>query len=345
MFIQYGGEESFYSELPELMEQWTRELQRDGGKLALFQQRLADIRPREGTSNKTFRDELDAMAMSLGLTMYPAILDKVVTNDWESIKNAVEDDVLRVTNATIATEKPDVPRSKSAVQKEVLRLPSAKITKEKPAVSSWGDVLYDAAQAYGHTSVLVPGEFTNYRPPLTNTQQAPRGPESAPAPAPAPPESAPAPAPAPEPSPGARAKTAAHDLKATGESLSGASSLEKIKLLEAIQLDPNLRAMVQAGMLNWADLMKTNDGSVVNSDGTKPELILDEAKLQDVQSKLLRLGLQQQAEADMQVQRYQRQRTTSGAKPGAGFFGNKSVYMGPRYTPGRLPNTKNVSLL
>ena len=166
-----------------------------------------------------------------------------------------------------------------------------------------------------------------------------------PAPAPAPPESGPAPAPAPEPSPGARAKTAANDLKATGESLSGASSLEKIKLLEAIQLDPNLRARVQAGMLNWADLMKTNDGSVVNSDGTKPELILDEAKLQDVQSKLLRLGLQRQAEADMQVQRYQRQRTTSGAKPGAGFYGNKPVYMGPRYTPGRLPNTKNVSLI
>jgi hypothetical protein len=239
-----------------------------------------------------------------------------------------------VTNATIATEKPDVPRSK-------LRLPS---DKEKPAVSSWGDAWYDAAQAYGRTSVQVPGEFTSVLVPLTNTQQAPRGPESAPAPEPTTaPE--PAPAPAPEPAPGARAKTAANDLKATGESLSGASSLEKIKLLEAIQLDPNLRAMVQAGMLNWADLMKTNDGSVVNSDGTKPELILDEAKLQDVQSKLLRLGLQQQAEADMQVQRYQRQRTTSGAKPGAGFYGNKSVYMGPRYTPGRLPNTKNVSLL
>ena len=170
-------------------------------------------------------------------------------------------------------------------------------------------------------------------------------PAPAPAPAPVPRESAPAPAPAPEPAPGARAKTAANDLKATGESLSGASSLEKIKLLEAIQLDPNLRAMVQAGMLSWKDLMKANDGSVVNSDGTKPEMILDEAKLQDVQSKLLRLGLQQQAEADMQVQRYQRQRTTSGAKPGAGFYGNKSVYMGPRYTPGRLPNTKNVSLL
>ena len=116
-------------------------------------------------------------------------------------------------------------------------------------------------------------------------------------------------------------------------------------MLEAIQLDPNLRAMVQAGMLNWADLMKANDGSVVNPDGTKPELILDEAKLQDVQSKLLRLGLQQQAEADMQVQRYQRQSTTSGAKPGAGFYGNKPVYMGPRYAPGRLPNTKNVSLI
>jgi len=166
-----------------------------------------------------------------------------------------------------------------------------------------------------------------------------------PAPAPAPPPVPPESAPAPEPSPGARAKTAANDLKTTGERLRGASSLEKIKLLEAIQLDPNLRAMVQAGMLNWEDLMKANDGSVVNPDGTKPELILDEAKLQDVQSKLLRLGLQQQAEADMQVQRYQRQRTTSGAKPGAGFYGNKPVYMGPRYTSGRLPNTKNVSLI
>ena len=333
LFIQYGGEESL-SELPILVDQWTRELQSDGGKLTAFLRGLAAIKPREGTSNKMFREELDALAMSLDLPMYPTALDELVANDWEYIKNEVENDVLTVTNATIATEKPDVPRSK-------LRLPS---DKEKPAVSSWGDAWYDAAQAYGRTSVQVPGEFTSVLVPLTNTQQAPRGPESAPAPEPTTaPE--PAPAPAPEPAPGARAKTAANDLKATGESLSGASSLEKIKLLEAIQLDPNLRAMVQAGMLSWKDLMKANDGSVVNSDGTKPEMILDEAKLQDVQSKLLRLGLQQQAEADMQVQRYQRQRTTSGAKPGAGFYGNKSVYMGPRYTPGRLPNTKNVSLL
>ena len=326
MFIQYGGEESL-SELPILVDQWTRELQSDGGKLTAFLRGLAAIKPREGTSNKMFREELDALAMSLDLPMYPTALDELVANDWEYIKNEVENDVLTVTNAIVPDEKSDVSRSKD----ETRELPDTK----KPAVS-WLEAAYNAAQAYGTSSVLVPGEFSNSRPAMTDTLQAPRAPESA---------RAPEPPPAPEPSPGARAKTAADDLKTTGERLRGASSLEKIKLLEAIQLDPNLRAMVQAGMLNWADLMKANDGSVVNPDGTKPELILDEAKLQDVQSKLLRLGLQQQAEADMQVQRYQRQRTTSGAKPGAGFYGNKPVYMGPRYAPGRLPNTKNVSLI
>jgi hypothetical protein len=328
LFIQYGGEESL-SELPILVDQWTRELQSDGGKLTAFLRGLAAIKPREGTSNKMFREELDALAMSLDLPMYPTALDELVANDWEYIKNEVENDVLTVTNAVVPDEKSDVSRSKD----EVRGMPDTK----KPAVS-WLEAAYNAAQAHGTSSVLVPGEFSNFRPAMTDTLQPPRAPEPTTAPEPAP-------APAPEPAPGARAKTAANDLKATGESLSGASSLEKIKLLEAIQLDPNLRAMVQAGMLSWKDLMKANDGSVVNSDGTKPEMILDEAKLQGVQSKLLRLGLQQQAEADMQVQRYQRQRTTSGAKPGAGFYGNKSVYMGPRYTPGRLPNTKNVSLL
>ena len=88
--------------------------------------------------------------------------------------------------------------------------------------------------------------------------------------------------------------------------------------------------------------MKPNDGSVSNPDGTKPSMIIDEAKLKDLQSQLRRVGVQQQNMAAMQVLRYQRERTTPGPKPGRGFFGNKRVYMGPQYLPGRLPNQKNM---
>ena len=62
---------------------------------------------------------------------------------------------------------------------------------------------------------------------------------------------------------------------------------EKIKLLEVLQMDPNLQALVKAGLFKWDEIMKDNDGSVVSPDGSKPPKIIDESKLKDLQSKLL----------------------------------------------------------
>jgi len=52
-------------------------------------------------------------------------------------------------------------------------------------------------------------------------------------------------------------------VRSAVDELPGASPLEKIKLLEVLQMDPNLQAMVKAGLSKWEDIMKANDGSVV----------------------------------------------------------------------------------
>jgi hypothetical protein len=66
-----------------------------------------------------------------------------------------------------------------------------------------------------------------------------------------------------------------------------------------------LQAMVKAGLLDWKELLKDNDGSVVAPDGSKPEKIVDEAKLRDLQSKLLRVGAQQQRSDAVQIKQAQ----------------------------------------
>ena len=129
------------------------------------------------------------------------------------------------------------------------------------------------------------------------------------------------------------------------EQLRGASSLDRIRILEAIQLDPNLQALVQAGLMNWNDIMSKNTGSVVAPDGSVPEKVVDEKKLKALQSRLLKLGMQQQATEAVQLRRRIKQQATPGPKPGMGFFGKKDVYMPPRYLPGRLPEPKNKVLV
>lgn len=129
-------------------------------------------------------------------------------------------------------------------------------------------------------------------------------------------------------------------------SLLGASSLDRIRILEAMQMDANLQELVLAGLMDWNDIMSKNTGKVVAPDGTVPDMVVDEKKLEALQSRLLAIGAQQQQTERVQLRRRAKQRATPGPKPGdVGFFGKKDVYMPPRYLPGELPGLKNKVLV
>jgi hypothetical protein len=129
-------------------------------------------------------------------------------------------------------------------------------------------------------------------------------------------------------------------------SLLGASSLDRIRILEAMQMDANLQALVLAGLMDWDDIMSKNTDNVVAPDGTVPETVVDEKKLEALQSRLLAIGAQQQQTEQVQLRRRIKQRATPGPKPGGtGFFGKKDVYMPPRYLLGVLPGLKNKVLV
>jgi hypothetical protein len=129
-------------------------------------------------------------------------------------------------------------------------------------------------------------------------------------------------------------------------SLMGASSLDRIRILEAMQMDANLQALVLAGLMDWDDIMSKNTDNVVAPDGTVPETMVDEKKLEALQSRLLAIGAQQQQTEQVQLRRRIKQRATPGPKPGGtGFFGKKDVYMPPRYLLGVLPGLKNKVLV
>ena len=137
---------------------------------------------------------------------------------------------------------------------------------------------------------------------------------------------------------------AQHTVQKAANELQGASPLEKIKLLETLQMDPNLQEMAKAGLFKWDDIMKDNDGSVVGPDGTRPTKIVDENKLKSLQSMLLKLGKQQQDTEALNVATFQKQRVTPGAKAAPnGFYPNVKVWMPPQYLPGQLPYKQNVS--
>lgn len=129
------------------------------------------------------------------------------------------------------------------------------------------------------------------------------------------------------------------------EQLRGASSLDRIRILEAIQMDPNLQALVQAGLMNWNDIMSKNTGKVVAPDGSVPETVVDEDKLKALQSRLLKVGLQQRQTEQVLMRQSVKQRTTPGPKAGSGLYRNRRVYMDPRYLPGQLPDLKNKVLV
>jgi hypothetical protein len=129
--------------------------------------------------------------------------------------------------------------------------------------------------------------------------------------------------------------------------LEGASPMDKVKLLEVFQMDPNLQALVRAGLFKWDDVLKANDGSVVLPDGSRPTKIIDQNKLSTLRNTLQTVSTRMESVALEQVQVRERRRATPGPKTSRadGFFPGVNVYMPPRYLPGRLPNPQNSVLV
>ena len=129
--------------------------------------------------------------------------------------------------------------------------------------------------------------------------------------------------------------------------LEGASPMDKVKLLEVFQMDPNLQALVRAGLFKWDDVLKANDGSVMLPDGSRPTKIIDQNKLSTLRNTLQTVSTRMESVALEQVQVRERRRATPGPKTSRadGFFPGVNVYMPPRYLPGRLPNPQNSVLV
>jgi hypothetical protein len=122
--------------------------------------------------------------------------------------------------------------------------------------------------------------------------------------------------------------------------------MDKVKLLEVFQMDPNLQALVRAGLFKWDDVLKAKDGSVVLPDGSRPTKIIDQNKLSTLRNTLQTVSTRIESVALEQVQIRERRRATPGPKTSTdGFFPGVKVYMGPRYLPGRLPNPQNSVLV
>ena len=359
MFVQYGGEEGLLT-VYDMADEWAAELTHSD-KGESFMKALDKL----GTDSHTntdagLRKRLIGLANTTGLTVDPNAMDAMTVKDWTSFlthaKKAINDAVddrfwldtpeeadglsKMVTKTTDSWsdslwDMSSITRGAKSIfdgvtdQSDTTTTTAARKELEQAQTDSAANL--ESVQQYMQNAATSAAhnirDYVAGEPNATNTA----GPNTTKT----------------EPTQSFRPQIeiSANDLNEIEKRIHGASSLEKIKLLEAMQLDPNLRAMVQAGLLSWNELMKNNDGSVVAPDGTKPSMIIDEDKLKDVQSKLLKLGLQQQQETDIRVQQYQKQRTIPGPKTGTGFFGNHSVYMGPRYLPGRLPSVKNKTLV
>ena len=324
---QHGGEEG-PDGLEAMIAQWGVELHKNG-QAGAFLFDLAKIKPSVGKDS--FKKDLRRIAKEAKLSIDESVFEEIRSTDWDILTN--EMDVAIETAALDGREfylRDFVPESEP---------------NPAPDPGDWWSYL----TSYNGLGPSPPapkkaigddgGVVHAYRAPYDDTLQP-----SAP-----PPEDVygkPGADQPPRAPPNRPPVVAATQILSTAiTELKGASALERIKLLEALQLDPNLQAMVKAGLLDWKELLMDNDGSVVAPDGTKPEKIVDEAKLKDLQSKLLKLGLQQQQATAVQIRQSERQRTTPGNKPGTGFFGNRAVYMPPQYLPGRLPNEENVVLV
>ena len=137
-------------------------------------------------------------------------------------------------------------------------------------------------------------------------------------------------------------------LGAAEEMLKGASPLEKASLLQQLQEDRNLQALVAAGMMKWSDVLKPNPtkGSPGHVDGVATgSPVIDQPKLADLRNKLLVIG-KQAANTELERTAFRaKERVTAGYtstdRRGDPYPGMK-VWSGPRYMPGALSKPDNV---
>ena len=124
-------------------------------------------------------------------------------------------------------------------------------------------------------------------------------------------------------------------LARTTSKLDGASSEVRIQLLEELQRNSQLQALVKAGLMRWDDLMiknppATDSNHVSNPDGDNPEYVIDRTKLVDLQRKLSDYASKQSATLGNLQQTIARRRTTPGVVPSA----SNAIYPGMKvWTP------------
>jgi hypothetical protein len=141
--------------------------------------------------------------------------------------------------------------------------------------------------------------------------------------------------------------TSVQQLGAAEKMLQGASPLDKVKLLQQLQEDNNLQALVAAGLMRWSDVLMPNPakGASGHVDGVDPgKPVINEPKLKDLRSKLTALGLQRTDDELRRVVRRDKQRVTAGYKPSSrqDYFPGRKIWTGPRYMPGQM-NTNNIA--
>jgi hypothetical protein len=133
-------------------------------------------------------------------------------------------------------------------------------------------------------------------------------------------------------------------LARTTSKLDGASSEVRIQLLEELQRNSQLQALVKAGLMRWDDLMiknppATDSNHVSNPDGDNPEYVIDRTKLVDLQRKLSDYASKQSATLGNLQQAVARRRTTPGVVPSASnaIYPNMKVWTPVAWAPALKP--------
>ena len=133
-------------------------------------------------------------------------------------------------------------------------------------------------------------------------------------------------------------------LARTTSKLDGASSEVRIQLLEELQRNSQLQALVKAGLMRWDDLMiknppATDSNHVSNPDGDNPEYVIDRTKLVDLQRKLSDYASKQSATLGNLQQTIARRRTTPGVVPSASnaIYPNMKVWTPVAWAPALKP--------
>ena len=125
-------------------------------------------------------------------------------------------------------------------------------------------------------------------------------------------------------------------LSSAAASADGASPETLVDLLEELQRNKQLQQLVEAGLLNWSDLL--SDKEVTLPDGSRGRIV-DHMKLLRLQQRLSTLAQKQAGKLENIKEVAVRKRTVPGPKAAApnAIYPNASVFVYPRELPAGRP--------